>query len=102
MKQISTNQELVNILTDLEKQGPAFYLCNRAKVQAFTKENAVRIARVKQKSVELADKFGAKDEDDEIIIDEKTQSITFATVEDQENFTLEWAHFMEQKIELSI
>ena len=102
MKQISTNQELVNILTDLEKQGPAFYLFNRAKIQQFTKENAIRIGRVKQKSVELAEKFGVKDENDELIIDKETQSITFATEDDRAEFTLQWNFFMEQTIELIV
>lgn len=102
MKQISTNQELVNILTDLERQGPAFMLFNRAKIQQFTKENAIRIARVKQKSVELADKFGAKDADDEIIIDKETNSITFANENDQAEFTLQWQFFMGQQIELIV
>ena len=102
MKQISTNQQLVNILTDLEKQGPAFYLFNRAKIQAFTKENAIRIARVKQKSVELANKFGAKDELDEIVIDKETNSITFANENDQAEFTLQWQFFMGQQIELIV
>lgn len=102
MKQLSTNQELVDILADVQKQGPAFLLFNRSKIQAFNKENAIRIAMLRQRSKALADQYGAKDEKGEVIIDAQTNSITFATPEDQDNFSIEWAHFMEQNIELNI
>lgn len=100
MKQISTNQELVNILTDLEKQGPAFLLFNKDKIRRFYTENAVRIARVRSVSVELADKYGKKNEKGECIIDEKTNSIIFEDQETEKLFQESWAAEMEKQIEI--
>lgn len=100
MKKTATNQDLVNLITDLEKQGPAFTLFNEEKIKRFYQNNAIRIQRVRTISIDLANKYGVKNEKDELIIDQATNAITFATPEDNAAFKSEWKEAMSQQIEI--